>query len=206
MSDFQIAHNDVMHNEGGYANNPNDRGRETYKGIARNFWPSWGGWKYIDGVKAQMVKQPVFGTHEYFNWAKYLNDKLAEINMLQHLVVDFYRFIFWKRLGEINDQALATWVYDKDINTGDNGSRWLQEAAHVKADGVIGDITLAAVNKADPIVLLERIKTLAVDHYLHEAQKPHQAGFWKSWITRVGLSPAKLAQANSRAHDLGIIV
>lgn len=205
MSDFLTAHSKVMGHEGGYANNPHDRGGETYKGIARNFHPKWGGWRYIDSAKAQTIKQPPYGTREYFNWAKWVNAVLAELNALQQLVLAFYKANFWKRLGEVGDQTLATWTYDKDVNTGDNGSRWLQEVAHVTVDGQIGDITLAAVNAADPFVLLERMKSLAVEHYLHEAQKPHQKGFWNSWIARVQLSAEKLAQANSEARILGII-
>lgn len=205
MSDFLLAHKEVMSNEGGYANNPADRGGETYKGVARNFWPKWGGWKYIDGAKGGTLKQPPYGTSEYYSWAKFLNSQLANINALQQLVLDFYRANFWKHLSEITDQALATWIYDKDVNTGSMGSRWLQESLSVVVDGCIGPKTIAAANKADAFTLLERMKTIAVDYYLHLAQKPHQSGFWKSWIARVELSPEKLAQANSRAHDLGII-
>lgn len=40
MADFDKAHLEVMGNEGGYANNPVDAGGETYKGIARKFWPA----------------------------------------------------------------------------------------------------------------------------------------------------------------------
>jgi lysozyme family protein len=215
MSDFLTAHKKVMSNEGGVNYNPADRGNvvvkgivtiPTYKGIAPAFWPKWGGWKYITGCVCQLVKMPAFGTTEYYNWAKHLNHQLAGLSALQQLVFEFYKVNFWKRLGEIEDQTLATWVYDKDVNTGDNGSRWLQEAAHITVDGKIGAITLAAVNKADAFTLLQRMKTLAVDHYLHEAQKPHQKGFWKSWISRVELSPEKLVQANSEARNLGIIV
>jgi lysozyme family protein len=205
MADFRTAHSEVMNTEGGYSNNPRDRGGETYKGIARNFWPKWGGWKYIDGVKAQAVKQPPYGLREYFNWAKWLDGQLARLNVLQQLMLDFYQTIFWKNLGQINDQALATWVYDKNVNTGSQGSHWLQEALGVVADGVIGPKTIAAANQADPAALLERMKSHATDYYLKLAQEPHQAGFWKSWISRVGLSPEKLAHANSRARDLGII-
>lgn len=214
MSNFLTAHKEAMGNEGGVNFNPADRGNivvkgivtlPTYKGIAPKFWPHWGGWKYITNAINQMNKMPTFGTAEYYRWVKHLNTLLAAIPALQQLVLTFYEANFWKRLGEIDSQELASWVYDKDINTGDDGSRWLQAAAHVTVDGKIGPVTLAAVNKNDAFVLLERMKSLAVDHYLHEAQKPHQKGFWKPWISRVKLSPEKLAQANSEARHLGII-
>jgi len=205
MSDFLTAHKEVMGHEGGYANNPDDTGGETYKGVARNHHPRWGGWKYIDGAKAQIVRQPAYGTGEYANWARHLNGKLAEINALQQMVLEFYRAEFWKRLGEVTDQALATWVYDKDVNTGSMGSHWLQEALGVTVDGCIGPKTIAAANQTDPAALLEEMKGHATVYYLTLAQKPRQAGFWKSWISRVGLSPERLAQANLEARNLGII-
>jgi lysozyme family protein len=205
MSIFLTAHKEVMANEGGYANNPADRGGETYKGIARNFWLRWGGWKYVDGVTAQLVKMPNYGTSAYFAWVKHLNSKLAEISALQQLVLVFYEATFWKRLGEINDQTIATWIYDKDVNTGSMGSKWLQEALGVTVDGAIGPKTIAAANQADSATLLEGMKDHAAAYYLALAQKPHQKDFWHSWISRVGLSPEKLAQANLEARNLGII-
>ena len=48
MAKFQIAEAITGRNEGGYANNSADTGGETYAGIARNYWPKWQGWKYID--------------------------------------------------------------------------------------------------------------------------------------------------------------
>jgi lysozyme family protein len=205
MAEFEPAYLKTTATEGGYANDPHDRGGETYKGVSRINWPKWGGWKYIDGAKGGLLNQPAFGSHEYYNWTKVLNNQLANVNALQVLVAAFYQLNFWKRLGEISDQALASFIYDKDVNTGSMGSRWLQEAVVVTVDGQIGPKTIAAVNSSNAFVLLERIKTLAVDYYLTLAQKPGQSGFWKSWIGRVDLSPAKLAQANSRALELGIL-
>lgn len=205
MADFLTAHKHVMANEGGYAFNPRDTGGETYKGVSRNNWPKWGGWKYIDGVKTGMVKQPVYGTEEYRNWVKYLNKALAGINALQNLVLEFYRKNFWKQLDGINSQDVATWVYDKDVNTGSMGSRWLQAACGVLVDGCVGPRTIAAANSANPSDLLYDMQEDAKDFYLHQAQKPGQAQFWRSWISRVGLTPDRLAAANIEAHNAGII-
>src|ERR1035441_4044145 len=77
VADFNAAHQQVMGNEGGYANNPADAGGETYKGIARKFWPQWCGWKYVDGVKANTIEPPVRGTQAYQNYVAYLNRSLA---------------------------------------------------------------------------------------------------------------------------------
>ncbi len=214
MSEFQQAHDVVMGNEGGVNYDPNDRGNvapngivttPTYKGIAPKPWPKWGGWKYITDCAGQLTKMPTHGTREYYNWAKYLNARLSEIKVLQQMVLEFYKANFWNRLGEINDQSLATWVYDKDVNTGSMGSRWLQESLGVAVDGMIGSKTIAAANKADAAILLDEMKGHATVYYIMAAQKPGQKGFYKSWIGRVGLSTEKLAQANFEARNLGII-
>jgi lysozyme family protein len=39
MTDFNQAFKITMNNEGGFSDNVNDRGGETWRGIARNFWP-----------------------------------------------------------------------------------------------------------------------------------------------------------------------
>ncbi|MDA8114996.1 MAG: hypothetical protein M0Z43_09770 [Acidithiobacillus sp.] len=205
MADFQVAYSATAQNEGGYSLNPSDTGGETYKGISRKNWPKWGGWKYVDGCKGQLVAPPTYGTSGYRNWVAYLNRSLEAINALQALVQAFYRDNFWKRLGELNSQDVANFVYDKDVNTGSMGSRWLQAACGVNVDGVVGAITIATANKINPLTLLETMQDDAVAFYLHCAQKPGQAQFWKSWIGRVGLSPEKLAQANAEAKEKGII-
>ena len=205
MADFLSAFTRTMKNEGAYSFNPRDAGGETYKGIARNYWPKWGGWKYVDGCKSQLVTPSPYGTSAYFAWAKHLNDLLEQIMALQALVQAFYRDNFWRRLGELNSQEIANFVYDKDVNTGSMGSRWLQAACGVLVDGCVGSMTLAAANKCDPAALLDAMKEDAKDFYLHCAQKPGQAQFWRSWIGRVGLSPEKLAEANAEAKEKGII-
>ena len=48
MAIFNSAFQITMGNEGGYANNPADSGGETYKGIAKNYWPNWEGWTAVD--------------------------------------------------------------------------------------------------------------------------------------------------------------
>ena len=181
MAIFQVAHNEVMANEGGYNNDPADSGGETYKGISRVHWPDWDGWRYVDGVKCRITPQPHYGTSAYTNWARYLDSKLASLYSLQQMVLEFYRSRFWKRLAEIDSQDVATWVYDKDVNTGSLGSRWLQAAANVPEDGIIGTKTIRAVNNLDPAPLLDRMKDLATAFYLHEAQKPGKSRYWHGW-------------------------
>ena len=50
MADFNIAFNKVVFHEGGYVNDPEDRGGETYMGISRRAHPSSNIWYHIDKV------------------------------------------------------------------------------------------------------------------------------------------------------------
>jgi lysozyme family protein len=43
--------------EGGYVNDPADRGAETYKGISRKFHPNWPGWGVVDKHKPLKTNQ-----------------------------------------------------------------------------------------------------------------------------------------------------
>ena len=43
MANFDEAFALTMKSEGGYANNPNDTGGETYKGVSRKNHPKWNG-------------------------------------------------------------------------------------------------------------------------------------------------------------------
>ncbi|GFE61918.1 glycoside hydrolase family 108 protein [Geobacter sp. AOG2] len=197
MADFNAAHAKAMENEGGYANNPADAGGETYKGIARKFWPSWSGWRFVDGIKSKVTAQPHFGTSGYYEWVKLFNSLLIQINQLQRYVVDFYKVNFWDkyRLSEINDQAVATWLYDHVVNGAARGIQWLQEAAGVAADGKIGPATIAAINAADPATLLQEAEDVAAFYRLDKAAaNPSQIQFLPSWLRRDGVSTEEINQ------------
>ena len=47
---FKPAFDATMRNEGGYGNDPQDPGGETYRGIARKFHSKWEGWTTIDAL------------------------------------------------------------------------------------------------------------------------------------------------------------
>ena len=53
MSYFLDAYSITLQHEGGYGNDPDDVGGETYKGISRVYNPSWKGWGLIDDYKSE---------------------------------------------------------------------------------------------------------------------------------------------------------
>ena len=51
MADFTKAYALTAAYEGGYVDDPEDAGGETYRGISRRYHPSWQGWQIIDTLK-----------------------------------------------------------------------------------------------------------------------------------------------------------
>jgi lysozyme family protein len=186
MSDFGKAFDRTMGHEGGYANNPNDAGGETYKGISRHNWPKWNGWSNIDAVKSTLDAQPTFNTKTYNLWVKGLNAAAGANADLQEQVQSFYKTNFWKNLGSITDQRIAEEVFDKAVNCGDIASKWIQRAAGVVDDGQIGPHSIEVINSKDPVELLEAFNTTAKNYYLAIIErKPSQAQFKTSWLGRL---------------------
>ena len=196
-----------MGEEGGFANNPDDQGGPTYKGCARNFWGKLPLWKIIDWHLAQMPPQPKYSWKPgatYRAWVATVNTRLAADQDLQAKILSFYREVFWKanRLDQINDQRVATWLYDHAVNGGGRGIGWMQTAAGVKADGDIGPKTLAAINAADPVELLNRAEDVASVYRLQKAhEKSSQIQHLPSWLRRDGLSQSEIKAVMLAAAD-----
>lgn len=117
MANYKSAILKVLLTEGGYANDSDDSGGETYKGISRNNWPWWSGWKIIDSAK----KLP--------NWISSLNKNMA----LNDLVIAFYKINFWDKIGGdgIKDQSIANILVDSAVNEG-------VKPAVKRAQGIVG--------------------------------------------------------------------
>jgi lysozyme family protein len=137
MAKFDVAYHRTAKAEGGYSNDPDDRGGETWKGIARRMWPNWSGWKIVDQWKMQTV---VEGD---------LKRALAADESLQVKVLAFYKQEFWDRLrgDEINAQDIANEIYDDAINTGIGSAiKKAQSIMQLPAIGVMNDETIFLIN------------------------------------------------------------
>jgi lysozyme family protein len=133
MADFLTAHKRTAFYEGGYANDKDDAGGETWRGIARTRHPNWPGWFIVDGHK----KQPGF------------HDSLAKDEALQVMVEAFYRANFWNAIhgDDIADQEAANNIYDSAVNIGVAPAiRLAQEALGITVDGVMGPFTINKLN------------------------------------------------------------
>jgi lysozyme family protein len=105
-------------------------------------------------------------------------------NLSRESAVAIYRHDFWDRVqGDKLPRAFAFQALDAAVNHGiGNAVRWMQRAAGVADDGVVGPLTLAAVGRADPadLVLLFNAERLAFYTKLSTFDV-----FGRGWINRV---------------------
>ena len=85
----------------------------------------------------------------------------------------FYEQYFWwgPHIEEIEDQAVATKMLDLMINVGPIAIEWMQEAAGVEPDMIIGPETITAVNSMSSEGLLAGIKLRGATYYNNLAVK-----------------------------------
>jgi lysozyme family protein len=181
MANFQPAFNITMGNEGGYANNVHDSGGETWRGIARNFWPKWSGWPIVDQVKSTNPAN--------------LNQALFANAQLNTMVEEFYQQNFWNPVGlpTLNCQQMANQLFDIAVNMGTGiACKMLQQAVNtitpnaVTVDGAVGPVTINAANAQNEEALYNAICSLRKKRYESIiAANPSQAVFQKSWFSRI---------------------
>jgi lysozyme family protein len=176
MADFLTAFNITNHNEGGYSNNPDDSGGETYAGISRNNWPEWGGWRMIDWYKSST------------GGVNGINSLMISSSEMRGYIQQFYKQNFWdvNSLDQFIDQQIANTVYDFGVNSGTGkAARVLQQILELPEDGIIGRQTLNAVNGADFEATCNAYNNYRKSFYEELAQRPGQHQFLASWLSRI---------------------
>jgi lysozyme family protein len=190
MADFSKAFFRTMGHEGGYVDDPNDAGGETYRGISRKYNPRWSGWDLIDDMKNQS------------NFPRCLDDD----DELDNDVMEFYEQMYWdvNLLDEVDSQAVASEMFDTGVNMGvSRAAKFLQEALNylnrdersyddLVVDGRIGPASLRALDyilsQGDEDVLLIILNVLQGQHYLNYMKKsPTQEKYARGWLKRVQL-------------------
>lgn len=182
MANFSIALEKTLKHEGGYANDPNDPGGETFCGISRRAWPNWEGWAKLDTLFESGVSPTEAG-----------------IETLK-MVSDFYRLNFWTPLhgDEIESQEIANYLFDFAVNSGiGDAVKALQKALNdcyetdLDVDGVWGNDTSSEfffwqnedMDGIGELVVHLRVYRLA--HYMDcIADNPKLARFARGWKTR----------------------
>ena len=131
---FILAYNKTLGYEGLVSYD--ERGGQTYKGIARKMHPNWEGWAIVDKVKDCST-------------------------LLSAPTAAFYRKEFWCKCEDVDrlSEKIAEELFDSCVNCGiSNGVKFLQRALNrlnvdgkfykdLVVDGEMGPATLKAVEK-----------------------------------------------------------
>jgi lysozyme family protein len=188
MANFNKAFNKTLKHEGGYSNDPDDVGGETYKGVARRYHPSWQGWYVVDKCK----HKPDFP------------DNLKSEIELDVLVKNFYKANYWdvNLLDEFTSQELAEEMFDTGVNMGvGRAAKYLQKAlnllnkngsvyADIAEDGAVGSNTLKALGacvmyRGDEYIY-KIMNILQGMHYIkYMTKSPTQEKYAYGWLKRV---------------------
>jgi lysozyme family protein len=171
MADFLPAFEKMIINEGGYIlhNVADDRGGQTYAGIARNFHSNWEGWAIIDQGKMD-------------------NPELTQ------MVRNFYKDNYWDKVGgdDLNHQGLAAALFDFAVNAGiKTASKLAQLVIGATPDGVIGPKSVSMLNTVDEEHFITKYALAKIARYAEICKRsPGQKKFLLGWINRTlgGLS------------------
>jgi len=158
---FDAAFAQVMKSEGGYVNDPADRGGETNLGVTIGAWGAYLGRAIQPGEMKALT---------------------------QETVKPFYKAMYWDKVKGDNLPAGVDYaVFDFAVNAGvARASKFLQRALGAVDDGVVGSGTLGMVAKADPAKLLQNFASQKIAFYTDLAQRnPSQQKFLKGWLARV---------------------
>lgn len=150
---FDQAFERLIAHEGGYVNHPDDPGGET----------NWG------------ITKRVAMENGYSDNMRYLTRDQAK---------NIYRTAYWNRArADQYDGAIGFQLFDAAVNHGiGNASRFLQRAVGVADDGVIGPLTIKAVNSMNVTDVLARFNAERLDFYTKLSTWPT---FGKGWARRI---------------------
>lgn len=163
MGNFEKALKKVLQWEGGYVNHPNDPGGATNKGITlKTYQYHFGKDKTVEDLK---------------------NITLEEVSYI-------YREGYWNKIkgDDIANQSIAELLFDFSVNSGAKTAvRKLQHILCVDADGILGDITLKALNDyPSQKELFKHIWTVRKKYYEYISKKnPDMKVFLEGWMNRL---------------------
>lgn len=169
---FERAILRVQEAEGGYQNLYNDRGNwtgckigvgtraGTNYGISACFYKSFTGITPSAAIMKALTWPQAKAIYKDYFWANIQGDK-------------------------IKNQFVADIFMDGHVNHGYTGIKLMQEVLGVAKDGIVGPITLAAINAQNPAVLYVAYRERRRAFYYLLAQNPDNAGFLQGWLNRL---------------------
>lgn len=177
MANFNNLKKFILSFEGGYVNDPLDKGGETNKGITIGTWATAG---FNTTEKIPSIK---VGTKEYKNVTKSLYEMTD--SQWDQIFTKFY-WGRWKA-SEIKSQPIANILVDWAWASGIYSVKLTQRLLKLPEDGVVGPKTLAAINNyPDQRQLFFDIKEER-RQYIQDIinRTPTNAKFRVGWLRRI---------------------
>lgn len=148
--------------EGGFVNDPCDKGGATNKGVTINTF------RHFYGADATVEQ------------LKNITDRQWE---------NIFLTGYWRpfKADFIKNQSVANicvdWAWASGTTT---AIRQVQKLLGVTADGIVGEITIGAINKYDAEELFSRIRRARIDFVNTIVRNnPSQAKFSRGWVRRI---------------------
>ena len=156
----------ILKFEGGFVDDPDDLGGQTNKGVT-------------------------YQTYKLYRRRKGLPEPTVEDlkNLSDEEFTDILKTLYWDVcLGDrINSQSVANAIVDWAWNSGTvTAVKEVQRILGVEDDGIVGNITLAAINSYSPLPLFGAIQT-ARKFYIERIciSRPKNKKFYKGWMSRI---------------------
>ena len=145
--------------EGGFVNNPADKGGATNRGVTLATFRKWyGAFKGVNDLKNMTDCQ----------WCKIMRS-------------------YWDNVkgDQIRNQSIAELVADWHVNAGTNAIKRMQRMFGIKADGIVGPVTLSYLNSPNSQVIFNRLKDERETYYMDIVKAdPTQRVFLNGWLRR----------------------
>lgn len=170
MADYKLLVPHILKWEGGVANDPDDSGGYTNKGVTIGTWRMYGYDNDHDG------------DIDYKDLSKITTDQWGMI----------FKFQYWNRAkgDSIKDQLVANIIIDWLWNSGYYALKNAQLVANtfgagLLVDGVIGRKSVHSINAIDPNQYSKKLHQVRLEFYRGlAARKPSQKKFLKGWENR----------------------
>ena len=166
MAKMEILAPWILEHEGGYVNDPDDKGGATKHGVTIATWRAYGYDKNGDG---RIDEKDV----------KLVTEEDAERIMRRN---------FWNtwQADQIKSQSIANLLVDWVWASGKYGITIPQQMLGVKADGKVGSKTLAALNAQNPEKFFKKLKERR-EAYILNISKPGTTNnkYRNGWLARL---------------------
>lgn len=165
MADIKNLIPHILKWEGGFVQDESDSGGATNRGVTLG--------TYTEYCRKKGLPKP-------------------SVNDLRNLPMgeweDILRTMYWNRYkaDRIDSQSVANICVDWLWHSGCQGIIKVQDILGVETDGIVGPITLCAINSRNPRLLFDEIKAKRIEFFRKLVEKrPANKKYLKGWLNRV---------------------